>query len=65
MENQLIKKVYEKTVSFFEELLQLLHPFMPFITEEIYHLLKERKDDLTIKQFEPVAQSDTEIINFR
>ena len=46
--------VYEKTVSYFEELMQLLHPFMPFITEEIYHALKERKsgDDITIKQYE-------------
>ncbi len=44
---------YEKTVSYFEDLLQWLHPFMPFVTEEIYHLLRERKDrdDLCIKQF--------------
>ena len=35
--------VYKKTVVFFEELMQLLHPFMPFITEEIYHLLKEQQ----------------------
>lgn len=45
------KNVYEKAVSFFDDLLQLLHPFMPFITEEIYHLLKERKEDLIVKQF--------------
>ena len=31
-----------KLLSFFEQLMQLLHPFMPFITEEIYHLLKEQ-----------------------
>jgi valyl-tRNA synthetase len=43
--------VYEKTIGFFEELMQLLHPFLPFITEEIYHQLKERNDDLTVKQF--------------
>jgi valyl-tRNA synthetase len=42
--------VYEKTVGYFEELMQLLHPFMPFVTEEIYHQLKERKDDLCVKQ---------------
>ena len=29
---------------FFEELMKLLHPFMPFITEEIYHQLKERAE---------------------
>jgi len=43
--------VYKKTVDFFSELMQLLHPFMPFITEEIYHLLEERSDDLCVKQF--------------
>ena len=44
------KTVHEKTVYFFDELMQLLHPFMPFITEEVYHQLKERKDDdLAIK----------------
>jgi valyl-tRNA synthetase len=41
--------VYNKTVEYFDELLQLLHPFMPIVTEEIYHQLKERDHDLTIK----------------
>ncbi|PZF71966.1 valine--tRNA ligase [Taibaiella soli] len=41
-------KVFDKTISIFEQLLQLLHPYMPFVTEEIYHLLRGRKmgDDL-------------------
>jgi len=42
--------VYNKTVDFFDELMQLLHPFMPFISEEIYHLLREQKTDLCVKQ---------------
>lgn len=44
--------VYNKTVDFFEELMQMLHPFTPFITEEIYHQLRVRGegDDITIKQ---------------
>ncbi|MBC6493166.1 valine--tRNA ligase [Flavihumibacter stibioxidans] len=42
-----------RAVEFFEELVQMLHPFMPFITEEIYHHLAERTagDDLCIRQF--------------
>ena len=43
--------VYRKTVFFFEELMQLLHPFMPFLTEEVYHQLKDQSDDLCVKQF--------------
>ncbi len=42
--------VYNKTVEFFEALMELLHPFMPFVTEEIYHLLKEQSADLCVKQ---------------
>ncbi len=35
---------YKETMKFFEMLLQLLHPFMPFITEELWQHLAERKD---------------------
>jgi valyl-tRNA synthetase len=31
-------------------MMQLLHPYMPFITEEIYHLLRDQSVDLCIKQ---------------
>ncbi|MBD0333405.1 MAG: class I tRNA ligase family protein, partial [Chitinophagaceae bacterium] len=55
---------YEKTINFFEQLTQLLHPFMPFITEEIYHQLKDRKegDDLVIRQFEVPKTVDANIL---
>jgi len=36
------------TIVFFEKLMKVLHPFMPFITEEIWHLLAERNDDESI-----------------
>jgi valyl-tRNA synthetase len=36
------------TVGFFEELMVLLHPFMPFITEEVYHVLAARPEGSTI-----------------
>jgi len=45
-------EIYQRTVAIYEQLLQLLHPFMPFITEDIYHQLKQRdeSDDLMAKQ---------------
>ena len=53
--------VYKRTVQYFEELMQLLHPFIPFITEEIYHLLNEQKDDLCVKQNQPIKSVNDEI----
>ena len=41
-------KTYNSTISFLDTLLKLLHPFMPFITEEIWHLLEERKEGESI-----------------
>jgi valyl-tRNA synthetase len=55
------KEVYDKTVEFFTQLVQLLHPFMPFITEEIYHQLTSREDDLCVKQF-PVSAKPGEAV---
>lgn len=43
---------YTRTIAFFEDLLKVMHPFMPFITEEIWHLLRERNQGQTI-MFEP------------
>ncbi len=51
----------ERTKQLFDELLQLLHPFMPFITEEIFHLLSDKKEDLTIKQFSKLTPADNAI----
>lgn len=42
------KKTYECTLSFFDSLLKLLHPFMPFITEELWQHLYDRKDGESI-----------------
>ncbi|HUW06149.1 MAG TPA: valine--tRNA ligase [Williamwhitmania sp.] len=42
--NQPIDSVtFNATIGYFEKLLKLLHPYMPFITEEIYHLIAERE----------------------
>ena len=37
------KVTYEKTLAFFETLLKLLHPFMPFITEELWQHIYDRQ----------------------
>lgn len=54
--------VYERTIGYFEQLLQLLHPFMPFITEEIYHLLQPQEVDLCTRAYEPVPEIDANLV---
>lgn len=54
--------VLDKTIGFFQDLLQLLHPYMPFITEEIFHLLRTQDTDLCVKQFAPVDGFDNAIL---
>ena len=57
-EQPIAAPVYQRTVQYFEQLMELLHPFMPFITEEVYHLLRERAEgeDLCITQW-PVVNA--------
>ncbi|MCQ2344145.1 MAG: valine--tRNA ligase [Paludibacteraceae bacterium] len=42
------RRTLESTIGFFEKLMLLLHPFMPFITEEIWHELRTRQEGETI-----------------
>jgi len=50
------KTTYEATLGFFDTLLKVLHPFMPFITEELWQALEERKDGESIMiQLQPKA----------
>ncbi|PKQ61443.1 valine--tRNA ligase [Labilibaculum filiforme] len=42
------RKTFDSTVVLFEKLMQLLHPFMPFLTEEIWQLLADRSDEESI-----------------
>jgi len=38
------KATYDVTISFFDKVVRILHPFMPFISEEIYQLIENRSD---------------------
>ena len=46
--NRMDRKTLEEARGFFERLLQLLHPFMPFITEHLWQHLEERKEGESI-----------------
>lgn len=75
------KDVYNKTIEFFEELMKLLHPFMPFLTEELWQTISERSidealvvaqqqkggafDETIIKNFETAAELISGVRNYR
>jgi len=54
--------IYAKTIGYFEEMMQLLHPFMPFISEEIYQLLRKQEEDLCIKQQTAIGKTNHTIL---
>ncbi|HNP18746.1 MAG TPA: valine--tRNA ligase [Fulvivirga sp.] len=66
---EMIKPDYQKpidattlkvTIGFFEKILKLLHPFMPFITEELWHELGDRaeKDCIIVSEWPKAEQFD-------
>lgn len=58
------RATYEKTVAFFEVLLKVLHPFMPFITEELWHEFKTRdeKDCIIVAAWPQSSAFDEQLL---
>ncbi len=58
------RQTYETTLSFFEKLLKIIQPFTPFIAEEIWHLIRERKEgeDLVISSWPTVEAFDANLL---
>ena len=57
-------EVYDQTIQYFEELMKLLHPFMPFLSEELWQNISERtiEEALVIAQQRKVQDYDKELI---
>jgi len=55
---------FEATIDFFEKLMALTHPFMPFITEEIWQDIRERgeKESLCVAEFPKAGNVDTVLL---
>jgi len=58
------KVTYDATIVFLEKVLKVLHPFMPFITEEIWHLIAERseKDCIIVAEWPKTKTETADII---
>ncbi|MCX6257824.1 MAG: valine--tRNA ligase [Bacteroidia bacterium] len=57
------KKSYDATIAYLDKLLHFLHPFIPFVTEEIWHLINERRkgDSLMISLLPKPGYFDQEL----
>ena len=57
-------KTYAEIIEIFDDLLRMMHPFMPFVTEEIWQLLKERKDgdSIMISEWPETTDADEELL---
>ncbi len=58
------KEVYDRTIGFFDSLLHLLHPFMPFITEELWQHISARKEgeSLMVSPMAVPGNADEDIV---
>ena len=58
------KKTYLDCINYLEKILKLLHPFMPFLTEEIWHLISNRKEgeDIIVSSWPDSKNIDKKIL---
>ena len=56
---------YNETLSIFESLLKVMHPFTPFISEEIWHLIGDKKDEdcIMIAEWPTIEVVDEELLS--
>ncbi len=54
---------YQKTIENFEKVLKLLHPFMPFLSEEIWHLINDREADIIVSKWPKIDDINTTLLN--
>ena len=57
------QKTYDQTIAYFETILKILHPLTPFITEEIWHLIEAREDDIIVAEWPKAEATDENIMS--
>ncbi len=63
-DGRLSQAIYERSIQAFEQMMTLLHPFMPFVTEEVWHQLRPRQagEDCIVSRWPGASQADNELL---
>ncbi|MDA9817143.1 valine--tRNA ligase [Crocinitomicaceae bacterium] len=56
------RKTLEQSITIFNDILKVLHPFMPFVTEEIWHQLSDQNEDLVVSCWPQVSGFDAHLL---
>tara|TARA_Y100000758_G_scaffold261494_1_gene199799 strand:+ start:475 stop:3057 length:2583 start_codon:yes stop_codon:yes gene_type:complete len=62
-DEEINENTYIETIKILEKILKALHPFMPFITEELWHLIENKREDYVINATYPKSDSYDNKIN--
>ena len=59
---QIDQQTVSETIDVFSEMMIMLHPYMPFLTEEIFHLLKEQETDCCVSSYPSLPAADEQLL---
>ena len=62
-ENNISKETHKETIALLEKILKILHPFMPFITEELWNQIDNQRDYIMISDY-PLPENFNKSLNY-
>ena len=57
-DKEISKNTYDETINILEKILKVLHPFMPFITEELWNQIDNKRDYIMISKYPEIGSFD-------
>jgi len=57
------RKTFEQSILLFDNILKILHPFIPFVSEELWHQLSSKNEDLVVSKWPVVKAYDVKLLS--